>query len=335
VSLRALLSARALLTVWLPILGIASLHYLSPPEAHWVHDVARRLFYVPILLAGTQGGVWGGVAAAVVTILLYSPHAFLGHLGHDPGSHTEKLLEMLFYLVIGAVSGALMQREHARRAEISDKDAQLARAARLESLGQLAAGLAHEIRNPLHAMRGTAEIVLDAVPADAPEADLGQAHLREIDRLNGVLSRFLAFARNKEPAPHGSVDLNDVVRRVSDLIRAQAGRDDVRVELVEDGDGVTGNEEELVQVVLALALNGLQAGPSTMLLCASGSTLRVENDGPPIPEDDREQIFDPFFTTRAEGTGLGLSVAWRLVKDHGGSIALRHERGRVVFEVAL
>ena len=334
-NLRALLSIRALLTVWLPMLGIASLHYLSPPELHWVHDVARRLFYVPILLAGTQSGVWGGLAASAAAILLYSPHAFMGHLGHDPGSHTEKLLEMAFYLVIGGVSGALMQREHARRAEIRDKDAQLARAARLESLGQLAAGLAHEIRNPLHAMRGTAEIVLDAVPADAPEAELGQAHLREIDRLNGVLSRFLAFARNKEPAPHESVDLNDVVRRVSELVGAQAARDEVRVDVLQSGGAVNGNEEELVQVVLALALNALQAGPDLLLLSAEGRTLCVENDGPPIPEHDREQIFDPFFTTRPEGTGLGLSVAWRLVKDHGGSIELRHERGRVVFEVAL
>lgn len=334
--MRALFTARGLLTVWAPLLAVASLHYLSPPELHWVHDVARRLFYIPVLLGGALAGRNGGLLVASIAIVLYAPHAFIGHLGHDPASNTEKLFEMLFYAIIGGTSGALMEREQARQRELMAKDHQLARAARLESLGQLAAGLAHEIRNPLHAMRGTAEILLDAVPADAPEYPLGQAQIQEIDRLSGVLKRFLDFAGDPH-AVTGLVDLNGVVGRVADLVRAQAGADEVELVLLQQGGRVQGDEEQLTQVVLALALNALQATGKggRVVLQADGATLVVENRGPRIPEEDLPKLFDPFFTTRAGGTGLGLSVAWRIVQSHGGAIQARNQEDGVAFHVSL
>ena len=334
--MRALFTGRALLAVWLPLLAVAALHYLSPPHLHWVHDVARRLFYIPVLLGGGLAGRRGGLVVAASAIALYAPHAFVMHLGHDPGSNTEKLLEMGFYAVIGFTSGALMEREKARQQELTVKDAQLERAARLESLGQLAAGLAHEIRNPLHAMRGTAEILLDAVPPGSAEHGLGQAHIQEIDRLTGVLKRFLDFAAT-ERRPTGRVSLDRVVERVADLVRAQAGRDEVRLDLTAEGGEVQGDEDQLTQVLLALALNALQAtgAGGRIGLHAQGSSLRVENTGPPIAEQDLDRLFDPFFTTRAEGTGLGLSVAWRIVEAHEGTIAARNTDTGVVFEVLL
>lgn len=334
--MRPLFTTRGLVWVWVPLLAVAALHYLAPPEAHWVHDVARRLFYIPVLLGGALAGRRGGLLVAGCAIALYAPHAFVGHLGHDPATNSEKLLEMAFYAVIGFTSGALMEREKARQAELLVKDEQLERAARLESLGQLAAGLAHEIRNPLHAMRGTAEILLDAVPPETPEYSLGQAHIGEIDRLTGVLKRFLDFART-DRGPSGRVSLDRLVDRVADLVRAQAGRDEVDIELTREGAEVEGDEDQLTQVVLALALNALQAtGPGGRIgLHARGSRLRVENTGPAIAEEDIDRLFDPFFTTRAEGTGLGLSVAWRIVEAHEGTIQARNTDGGVVFEVLL
>ncbi|HJN72995.1 MAG TPA: ATP-binding protein [Myxococcota bacterium] len=332
-----LFTTRGLLLVWVPIAATAMLHYLSPPDAHWLHDVARRLFYVPVLLAGAQAGVRGGLLAAGVAVAVYVPHAFIDHLGHDPANHTEKLLEMIFYVVIGGVSGFLAEREQARQAELSSKDHQLARAARLESLGQLTAGLAHEIRNPLHAMRGTAEILLDAVPDEAPEHSLGEAHIEEIDRLSGVLKRFLEFARDPGARSTGPVVLDAVVLRVADLVRAQAGRQETRLELRTEGAEVQGDAEQLTQVVLVLALNALQSVTKggRLSLVADGGRILVHNDGPPIAEPDLERLFDPFFTTRADGTGLGLSVAWRIVKSHGGTISARNTPDGVVFEVEL
>lgn len=325
---------RALWQVGLPLFAVAALHYLAPHDAQWVHDVARRLFYVPILIAAVGWGLRGGLSAGLVTVAVYAPHAFL--VGHgDPGSGSEKLLEMAFYVLIGGIAGRLYDRERGLLAEVDAQGEQLARAARLESLGQLTAGLAHEIRNPLHAMRGTAEVLLDAVPEEQPEHEVGRGLINEIDRLSGVLKRFLDFAR-KAPTEHGDVSLGRVMERVGDLVRAQAGKQGTLIELHTLSAGtVRGDEEQLVQVVLALVLNALQAleQGGRVRLVATERSLRVENDGPPVEQPER--VFDPFYTSRAGGTGLGLSVAWRIVELHGGRIEARNERAGVVFEVRL
>lgn len=333
---RRLFGVWGVAVVWAPLLCIASLHYVSPPEMHWVHDLARRLFYVPIVLAGTTFGVRGGVAAAVTAVVLYVPHAFSGHLGHDPGTHTEKLFEMVFYVIIGAATGGVTERERRRLTQIRERDALLDRAARLESLGQLAAGLAHEIRNPLHAMRGTAEILLDAVPDGAPERQMGEAHITEIDRLSGVLGRFLQFAREPEGDRTSEVDLSKVVERVAGLVRAQAGRDGIQVESRAAGAIVLGDAEQLTQVVLGLAVNGLQGtGEGGRIeLVANGPRIEVFNTGPHVAEADLPRVFDPFFTTRADGTGLGLAIAWRIVDQHGGTIQVANVPGGVRFTLA-
>ena len=325
---------KALWQVALPIAAVAALHYLAPHHAHWVHDVARRLFYVPILVAAVGWGLRGGLSAGLVTVAVYAPHAFL--LGHgDPGSTGEKLFEMGFYVFIGVVAGRLYDREARLRAEVARRDDELARAARLESLGQLTAGLAHEIRNPLHAVRGTAEVLLDAVPEDQPEHEVGRGLIAEIDRLSGVLKRFLDFAR-KAPTEHAEVRLGAVMERVAELVRAQAAKQGTTVELhTLDAGTVRGDPDQLVQVALALVLNALQAleERGCVWLVAGPRSLRVENDGPPL--EDPERVFDPFYTTRPEGTGLGLSVAWRIVELHGGRLEARNAESRVVFEVIL
>ncbi len=325
--------------VWLPILLIASLHYLSPPDMHWIHDVARRLFYVPILLAAMSGGLRGGLMAAALVVALYTPHAFMHHfMRHgDPGSNIEKLLEMGFYLLMGGLAGALQERQERLSRKVEDQQRQLARAARLESLGQLTAGLAHEIRNPLHAMRGTAEVLLDAVPPEAPEHPIGAALIGEIDRLSSVLKRFLDFARS-EPAQTGPVDLAEVVQRGADLLSAQARKQDTELSVeLPDAGVVQGDVEQLVQVLLAIALNGLQAleRGGHLVLHAHADGFSVVNDGPPISPAVLEKIFDPFVTDRSEGTGLGLSVAWRIVQAHGGQIQVDSGPDGVRFRVRL
>ena len=321
--------------VALPIVAIAALHYLSPPHVHWVHDVARRLFYVPILLAAMSGGRRGGLVAAAGVVALYLPHAWMDH--GDPGSNSEKMLEMGFYLLIGGVAGTLFERQERLSRQVEHQQAQLARAARLESLGQLTAGLAHEIRNPLHAMRGTAEVLLDAVPPGAPEHTIGGSLIGEIDRLSGVLKRFLDFARSG-PEEVGPVDLGEVVARAGELLSAQARKQDTELLIeAEQGGVVEADEEQLLQVLLAIALNGLQAleQGGHLWLRAHAEGFSVVNDGPPIPVDVRETLFDPFVTSRVEGTGLGLSVAWRIVQGHGGSIEVDSGAEGVSFRVRL
>jgi signal transduction histidine kinase len=344
----------------MPLLVVACIHYLTTPDPHWVHDVARRLYYVPIVVAGTIGGLRGGLVVALTTNALYAPHAFL-HTARDPGSPTEKLLEMGFYVVLGLAAGALAERnardvrqqvELTRRLrrsleEVQAKDAQLARAGRLQAIGELTAGLAHEIRNPLHAIRGSAEIMLDAIPEGAEEYVMGRRLIGEIDRLATVLSRFLDFAKGSEPrvAP---TDLAEVVHHVAGLVEAQAGRQETAVSIRTNGATlVAADHDQLVQVVLGICINGLQSlehGGELSLTLASRSYdgvdyegIWIENDGPPIPDHLIDRVFDPFVSTREQGSGLGLSTAWRIVAAHGGRIEVGNlpgDRG-VAFHVLL
>jgi signal transduction histidine kinase len=321
--------------VWAPLVAITLLHYATPHHVTWVHDVARRLFYLPIVFAALRGGLPAGLVVAGVVVAAYAPHAFWMESHHDPATTAQKLLEMGFYVVLGAATGALADRLERAQDAVRVKDAQLQRAARLEALGQLTAGLAHEIRNPLHAMRGTAEILLDAVPREGEQRRLAEAHLAEIDRLSGLLKRFLDFAR-PETRQLTPVSLRAVVERVRDLLSAQAGQQGTALD-VEGGDDVVvpGDFDLLVQAVLAIAINALQAvgNRGHVRLAVERGAIEVWNDGPPLPAHLRERLFDPFVSTRPDGTGLGLAAAWRIARDHGGGVEAENLPEGVVFRV--
>ena len=367
---RELLSPHLLLTAWLPALAITVLHYITGPEYHWLHDVLRRLYYLPILFAAFSCGLRGGLVLAALVSVAYSPHAFT-HLMHmDPAHTLEKSLELLLYFVVGGVAGILVDRERRRRQEATAATAraeqalaeqqrtadQLVRAGRLAALGELVAGIAHEIKNPLHGLRGTAEVVDPAVARDAPQRRMWELHLRELDRLEKVSERFLSFAR-PTPLERETSDLQSVVERTAGLLEAQARQQGVEL-VIEEPHGelprVPADHQQLAQVLLNISLNALQA------MEPHGGTIRyslgqrtrgdrsyarvqVQNDGPAIPAGELECIFDPFVTTKSAGAGLGLSIAARIVEQHDGFLEVKNiERGAdrrgaqgVVFTVLL
>ena len=361
---RALVDWRAGLGVWLPLLAITALHYGTPPDHHWVHDVARRLYYLPIVLAAFLAGLRGGLLLALLASALYLPHAFT-HLHHmDPAPALEKFLELVLYVAVGSFGGVLVDRERAERMrqrdlaltlqrtldELKATEHQLIRSGRLGALGELTAGLAHEIKNPLHALRGTAEIVRDAIDEGTPERRMQELHINEIDRLTGLLERFLDFARPGDPVL-ARVDLRQVASRVGELIAAQAKRDEIQVEVDLPGHpvAVEGDPDRLAQLGLAIALNGLQAmkemeGGRRLSIGLREArrgprvyhALAIANAGPPIQDELRERIFDPFVTTREGGTGLGLSVAARIADAHRGFVETHNlPEGGVEFLVLL
>ncbi len=351
--MRALLSRQMLLAAWLPVALVTALHYSTGSEYHWLHDILRRLYYIPIVLGSFAHGLRGGLAVALVVALAYTPHAFT-HLMHiDPARTLEKVLELLLYVVVGGVCGLLVDRERARQAELREAldeqrrtADQLVRAGRLAALGELVAGIAHEIKNPLHALRGTAEVVDEAVAQEAPERRMWELHLKELERLGQVAEGFLSFAR-PTPLERRPVDLIEVVERVDGLVAAEARQREVRLSVEPPAEGVATDVEadpqQLIQVLLNICLNALQAvgeRPATALgaedrgevRISFGSqpgrrVLRISNDGPSIPEQDLERVFDPFVTTKSEGVGLGLSIAARIVEQHGGSIEVDNLAG--------
>ncbi|HEY5999269.1 MAG TPA: ATP-binding protein [bacterium] len=362
-GVRALFSARMLLTAWLPCLGITALHYGAPTHHGQVHEVLRRLYYLPILFAAFSEGFRGGITLSLFASAAYFPHAFTSLVAQDPADALVKGLEILLFNIVAVVAGLLVDRERGERRkqerlarELADAlaeqrriEAQLIRAGRLGALGELTAGIAHEIKNPLHALKGTAEILRDVVPADAPERRMLELHIGEIDRLAQTAERFLTFARPR-PADRRPLDLREVVRRVVALVETQARKQGVTVAF-QPGEGATeevsGDADQLTQLLLNVALNGVQAmaprggGTLSFILGAAEQggrrfqVVRVTNTGPPIPADQLERVFDPFFTTKDGGTGLGLAIASRIADQHEGVLEARNLPGGAGVEFSL
>ncbi|MBI5342626.1 MAG: sensor histidine kinase, partial [Deltaproteobacteria bacterium] len=352
-DLRQIFSPRMLLTAWIPCLVLTILHYRTPSHHGWVHDVLRRLYYLPILFAAFTEGVRGGISLSVFASLIYFPHAFTLLVSRDPADALEKGLEILLYNIVAVVAGLLVDRERREREKqeqlarkLSDAleeqqrvESQLIRAGRLGALGELTAGIAHEIKNPLHAMKGTAEILRDVVPKDAPERGMLDIHIGEIDRLAQTAERFLTFAR-PAPADRRPIDLREVVARVVSLVETQARKEGVTAAALpyagEKPPIVSGDADQLTQLLLNIAINGIQAmapqGGGTLAFSLDREpqgekrifVVRVANSGPPIPEDRLERIFDPFFTTKDGGTGLGLSIGSRIADQHDGVLSVRN-----------
>jgi len=337
---RDLASWRMLLAVWLFIAAIGVAHYATAAAHHWMHDILRRLYYLPIVLAAFGCGLRGGLAASLVTSLTYIPHAFFLHGRHDPAPGIEKVLELVLYNAVGAVAGWLADLERRRRVELQrvlaeqrQLQRELVRAGRLSALGEVVAGIAHEVKNPLHALAGTAEVIDPLIPGDRDERRLWDLHVAEIARLQRVAERFLTFARPTPPV-RAPVDLRDVVVRVADLVGADARRKGVQVEceLPPEPATVLGDRDQLAQIGLNVAVNAVQAigrggrGEGRIRLSIVSErkdgralwALRVENDGPPIAEDEREHLFDPFHGAQDGGTGLGLSISSRIADQHDG-----------------
>ncbi|NNC22356.1 GAF domain-containing protein, partial [Corallococcus exiguus] len=214
---------------------------------------------------------------------------------------------------------------------------------RLAALGEMAAGLAHEIRNPLGAIKGAAQC-LDPRKLTGEDGEFLDVIVEEVNRLNGVVTAFLDYSRPLKQN-FGPTDLNEVVTRTMRLIQNDMPPTaELAVELDLRLPRSEGDAEQLKQVLINLVQNAVQAlgsqpGRITVrtekperfgdLRSAGGEfvEVRVSDDGPGIPADQQTHIFVPFFTTKQKGTGLGLAICQRIVKNHGGSISVQSKMG--------
>ncbi|HEV8616814.1 MAG TPA: PAS domain S-box protein [Methylomirabilota bacterium] len=218
---------------------------------------------------------------------------------------------------------------------------------RLAAVGELAAGIAHEVNNPVGIMSSRIELMLieaeeHGLPATVVE-DLRVLH-RQTMRVTDIAAKLLTFAR-EGPSSRQLVDLNAVVQDALALVEKQLERDGIRIDcrLASGIPHVLGHANALQQVVLNLVTNAGQAlgdhGAIRIVTAAADPervTLEVADDGPGISPAVLAHVFDPFFTTKSSGTGLGLSVTYGIVREHGGTIDVRSEPGRgTTFIIAL
>jgi hypothetical protein len=238
----------------------------------------------------------------------------------------------------------MMQQLRESRMEIETMHrTQMSRAEHLATLGELATGLAHEIRNPLAGIAGVIEIIGRDLPATSPARGMVKDVRLEINQINRILTDLLETARPHPPMMMRS-NLNTTVEHAVMLARQQVLSQPIKIELQQAPDlpEVEHDSDQIHQVLLNLLLNAVQA-------MESAGTVRVEIDsqndfarvcvsdtGKGIPEQQLAQIFRPFYTTRGNGTGLGLSLARRIVEEHHGRIHVTSVVGKgSTFEVLI
>jgi signal transduction histidine kinase len=219
----------------------------------------------------------------------------------------------------------------------------MSRAEHLATLGEMATGLAHEIRNPLAGIAGVIEIIGRDLPASSPARTVVKDVRQEIARINHIVTDLLQTARPHPPTVRKS-DLNTTVEHAVMLGRQQAIAKSMDITLHKDPSlpEVEHDSDQIHQVLLNLLLNALQAidanGKITVTVKPLGANAVVEvaDNGRGIPADHLPNIFRPFYTTKGDGTGLGLSLARRIVEDHQGRIDVTSAVGKgTMFAVVL
>lgn len=220
--------------------------------------------------------------------------------------------------------------------EIRSMEESVRRKERLAAVGRVGAGLAHEIRNPLGAMRGAIQVLEANTPAESIQADLMGIILRESDRLNSIITNFLSYARPKV-GNYTEIDLCEAIRETITLLRhsPDVGPNHFLEEVLPPNPVfISADSTQVKQIFWNLARNSIQAmrdGGKLTISLEPVTTRRArivfEDTGGGMPPERVEQLFEPFATSTSGGTGLGLSIVYQIIRDHNGTINVRSQEG--------
>ncbi len=315
-------------------------------------------FYVLIALHAFYFGFATGALAALLTSLLYPftdgwpPPIGLSDLG----------LRVGFFLLVGLCMGDLAERERRERhlveqlnlqlqekqRRLAEAQEQLIRSDRLATVGELAAGLAHDLRNPLAGVSGALHVLADQLPKADPQQDLLAEIQCQVARMNKTLTDLLWHARPPTPQ-YLPLSVSEVVEQTLWFLPMASGTGIEVVKRLQPGLPPLRLDPSLLhQAILNILVNARQAMSNGGQLTV-GTRLRqnllgmgevvevaISDTGLGIPKQDLSRIFQPFFTTKAQGTGLGLAIAARIVEQHGGRIAVESEVGKgTTFRIVL
>jgi signal transduction histidine kinase len=253
------------------------------------------------------------------------------HLNQVPLSTVQIAnLQMLDRQAGLAFENALLFKERLRQNE------RMFRAEQLATMGQFAAGIAHELRNPLTAIRSTIQYLENEFDQDTDQRKLAHDILDEVDRLNNIVGNLLSLARPAQSNPE-EIDIRQETERCANFIETKAKNQNIKVEtdFEKNLPKLRFDPAELRQVLLNVMMNGLQSMPEGGLLlikasCVAGSDrilIKIVDEGHGIPTNLQQRVFDPFFTTKAGGTGLGLAICNSIVKRYNGEIWIEQAKG--------
>ena len=319
-------------------------------ESILINDTKLEKLYVPLKGWGARSGICvalkdGENILGIIDVESREQNAF----SHNDLIAMESLAGILAAVISSANQYQKLQETirqlrtteielNARMEAQRSAENRLVQAAKLAAVGEMAAGIAHELNNPLTTVTGFSELVLEELPQDSTHRDELEMILREARRASDVVRRLLDFSRQGERT-RIRADINEVVNDVIALTRHLIHTNDVRltIELNEHLPWVSIDHNQMKQVLLNLIHNALQAMPKGGKLQVSTFTAKrderdwvimaVKDSGIGIKPADQERVFEPFFTTKGDrgGTGLGLSVTYGIVTDHGGTIEISSE----------
>ena len=313
------------------------------------------IFWLPIVSAASNLGLAGTLLNTLISSALYLSFLFFVDFETNyipPEGQRELTVRVLFFFLSAILVNRFATENRAKterlaqaNRELREAQAEVQRSERLAALGQLSAGLAHEIRNPLGVISASAEILKKSVAAENEVAREVSGFIRsEVHRTNDLVTRFLNFTR-PSPLQRETASLNDVVQRaVSQLTEQVKGREeDIQIrEDLQELPKFSFDTTLIESVVLNLLLNGYEAmssqGTLTVRTRRDRSMARIEvvDTGVGIQQDQLENIFNPFFTTKPTGVGLGLAMVSKFVDSHAGKISVNSKTGEgATFRVSL
>ena len=328
---------RGAVAIAIAVVAISVLHYLTSLHSVVLHEVFKRLYYVPIVVGAVTWGLRGGLATSMFSTLLYMPHVVLQWHAW-PVLEAEQYGEVLMLNVVAIVAGVLADRLHAERtlhrdsaAELRDAYARLRagndermRMDRLVTIGRIASGIAHEVRTPLAGLVGSLEILEKEFTRQHPKAEFVAIAKRQISRLQQVVTEFLEFAQPAPPAVR-AVDLGQLVEATARLARVTLARRGVSIDAPAPATAVTANvdAEQVQRALLGLMLAdtpSLRDGHIDIAIANRGETAQIALElagltSLPAVGD----LFDAFPPT-ACGHGLALATAARLISNQHGAV---------------
>jgi two-component system, NtrC family, sensor histidine kinase HydH len=318
------------------------------------------IYYLPVITAALEFGPIATLFWTALASLAYCSLLILALRDFDFTPEAAELLSIriVFLFLAGVIVNRFAvenRRQVQKYQELSEAleesnrqlrraEAEARRAERLAALGQLSAGLAHEIRNPLGVIKGSAEMLAQKLQGAQPlAAELAGYISSEVNRLNGLVARFLDFTRPQQVELR-PVDITQVVERALESVQNQLPGRQVRVErsYASALPQILADQQLCEQIFINLILNAFQAmdgdraqGQAVLHLTIApeaangqnGVSVVIEDTGPGVPAESREQIFNPFFTSKKDGVGLGLAIVAKFVDDHRGSIRLESDSG--------
>lgn len=247
--------------------------------------------------------------------------------------NTLIILFALATVLLASVLSFFWYRRYLRSRQLLQDE--MKRKEKLVALGHLAAGVAHEIRNPLSSIKGLAKYFAERAPAGGEAHQLAQVMAKEADRLNRVVSELLELVKPTHLALQ-AVDLNTLINHSLQLVSQDANSREIQLRFTANDTlpEIQADPDRLTQVLLNLYLNAIQAigqhGVINVAASESGAGVKISvtDSGKGIAADQLEAIFTPYFTTKADGTGLGLAVVHNIVEQHGGTIQVVSQEGK-------